>query len=364
MKNITAEQLNNVPELEGNIIRVPRALYSARKRDNLPLTAILSGGLVFSYSRSAADGTERFCTRTYSAFSNATGRSKSAISRAIGALKVGGYIEKIEQSKYKYIGEGGQFDRVEEWMLTSVHNIEGETPRRFTNAEVIIFAYFYSRKNKNGEVECTNSKIAAALNLDTKTVREAIKTLMHAGYISRPHKDKGVNRFKKSVWHLNQSLLNRCRKSAKKKPFKGSQTEKAAIIIHKTQEQADAERREASAAFEKFNATRRQIAESLAELNERKANTDKEFSGAQSDLNKLAKAIAFAEVRNEKNLPELLRRQAETKLQRANALKRLRLTEQDLMPQYECAECKDTGYTSDGRLCKACWRRFKDMQER
>ena len=43
----------------------------------------------------------------------------------------------------------------------------------------------------------------------------------------------------------------------------------AAIIIHKTQEQADAERREASAAFEKFNAARRQIAESLAEQPEK-----------------------------------------------------------------------------------------------
>lgn len=103
---------------------------------------------------------------------------------------------------------------------------------------------------------------------------------------------------------------------------------------------------------ERFYAARRDQAEGRARENEGKALADPEYREIASELagaeREAAKAEAFG---REDTLPALQEKAESLRAKKAEALARLGLSEEDLIPRYACPRCSDTGFTPDGRAC-------------
>ena len=81
------------------------------------------------------------------------------------------------------------------------------------------------------------------------------------------------------------------------------------------------------------------------------AEKDEEYCEAVTALTRGELELAKAEIYAPETLPVLKERLEEAAAKRAAALKRLRLSERDFTPRYECAKCSDTGYLPDGKMC-------------
>lgn len=362
MENLHIEELNTVPEFEGNVLRIQHTLQRARREKSISINAVFVGSLHFSFSGKNQDGTNKVCSRTYSAMAEELGCSKASIARAIAQLRAKGYLERVSQSGYVYKGKNTGFDRIEFDMLKSEHKLKNGRTIRFTKSTAEVFAYLYTNKDNDGQVTISASSLADKIGSCRNTVERSLRILAKAGYISRPAEDKGKNRFKSSTWHISKKLLNRRRKSAKKNT--NQQTKEISTVIHKTQAQAEAEARTERAAYDSFNAMRRQRAEALADMNERVAMNDRSYSEATLALRGMKIELAFAELHTPSSLLELRQKQAVFMAQRAEALSRLKLDDSDFIPRYECTKCKDTGYSDSGGICPDCWKLFKSSRNK
>jgi len=95
----------------------------------------------------------------------------------------------------------------------------------------------------------------------------------------------------------------------------------------------------------------RQQAIDRAEAAKKKAEESKEFTEAEAALKKGEIELARAEAFSPESLPAITEKLTAFKKQRAEALARFGLKDEDLLPRYHCAKCSDTGYLPDGRLC-------------
>ena len=102
---------------------------------------------------------------------------------------------------------------------------------------------------------------------------------------------------------------------------------------------------------ERFYAARRQRAMRRVERALAIAERDEAYREAEAAIKKGEIELAKAEVFSPATLPELTLRMEEAKQRRAQALKRLQLSERDFVPEYVCAKCSDTGFLPDGRAC-------------
>lgn len=307
------------------------------------LSAVVAGGEVYSFSCDKVNGEQPTCTRTYEGFSRDLGISVSSVGRAVGSLIKGGMIERKGQSEYiTTLNKSGTFLRLENWVNTvqiKVMAKNGEvTERRLTLAERLVFSLIFTHCDngkKGGNKYCASYKeMRNVLGISEKTICKAINTLTVAGLVLRAEYERGVNRAHKSIYHINKRLLSRNR-AATPNEDKKAQTSN-----------------EDRAGRERWYAQRKQEAEERAERNERKARTDNRFKATDTELRTLASKEAFAELRGE--LTELMQIQArrrELEEQRIKALRRMHLTPEDLIPQYHCSICNDTGFTEEGKLC-------------
>ena len=90
------------------------------------------------------------------------------------------------------------------------------------------------------------------------------------------------------------------------------------------------------------------------------AATSSHFATAEKEIKTLGRLIAFAEIRNPNDVAELQKRMTNNLTLRAEALKRLNLSEEDLTPKYHCTRCSDSGTLPNGRLCD-CYERSKQV---
>lgn len=81
------------------------------------------------------------------------------------------------------------------------------------------------------------------------------------------------------------------------------------------------------------------------------AESDEEFKRAESALKKGEIELARAEVYAPDTLPAIKAELETQKNRRKQALLRLNLTEEDLLPRFVCKKCSDTGFLPDGRMC-------------
>lgn len=102
---------------------------------------------------------------------------------------------------------------------------------------------------------------------------------------------------------------------------------------------------------ERHYALLREKAQSRAEKFLAKANANTRFKEITTELSKMEIALAKAEVFEPQNLPALQDRKTALLQERKNILLDLKINERDLLPQFSCKRCSDTGFLPDGAAC-------------
>ena len=82
-----------------------------------------------------------------------------------------------------------------------------------------------------------------------------------------------------------------------------------------------------------------------------KANENKRFKDISTELSKMEIALAKAEVFQPETLPSLQNKKQELITERKGILAELGIDETDLLPQFTCKRCQDTGFLPSGAAC-------------
>ena len=82
---------------------------------------------------------------------------------------------------------------------------------------------------------------------------------------------------------------------------------------------------------------------------------DHTTDGVRTELSKMEIALAKAEVFEPQNLPALQDKKKALLQERRNILSGLEIQEQDLLPQFSCKNCSDTGFLPSGVAC-SCYK--------
>ena len=102
---------------------------------------------------------------------------------------------------------------------------------------------------------------------------------------------------------------------------------------------------------DRYYALVREKAQSRAEKFLEKANANGRFKEITAELSKMEIALAKAEVFEPQNLPALQDKKKALLQERKNILSGLKIQEKDLLPQFTCANCSDTGFLPNGVAC-------------
>ena len=107
----------------------------------------------------------------------------------------------------------------------------------------------------------------------------------------------------------------------------------------------------AKADRERYYATLREKAQSRADKFVAKANKNERFKQITTELSRMEIALAKAEVFEPKNLPALTEQKAALLRERRSILEGLGIDETQLLPQFTCTKCSDTGFLPSGVAC-------------
>ena len=103
---------------------------------------------------------------------------------------------------------------------------------------------------------------------------------------------------------------------------------------------------------ERYYALLREKAQSVADKFIEKANSNAEFKSVSQSLSKMEISLAKAEVFSPEKLPALQEEKANLMKTRKAILSELGIEEWQLLPQYACKQCSDTGFLPSGTVCK------------
>lgn len=107
----------------------------------------------------------------------------------------------------------------------------------------------------------------------------------------------------------------------------------------------------AKADRERYYALLREKALARADKTVEKANANARFKAITKELSKLEIALAKAEVFGAENLPDLERQKFDLLAERKTILNGLGINEEELLPQFVCKKCSDTGFLPSGKAC-------------
>ncbi len=107
----------------------------------------------------------------------------------------------------------------------------------------------------------------------------------------------------------------------------------------------------AKADRERYYAQLREKAQIRADKFIAKANKNTRYKEISSQLSTMEIALAKAEVFEPKTLPALTEKKAALLRERRSILEVLHIQEEDLLPQYTCEKCSDTGFLPSGVAC-------------
>lgn len=127
--------------------------------------------------------------------------------------------------------------------------------------------------------------------------------------------------------------------------------EKAPAAARQTYTSAVVEAVNQRADRERHYALLRERAQSLADKYAAKANANPRFKEIAAELARMEIAQAKAEVFEPQTLPALLKKKEALQKERKEILKTLGITEKQLLPQYKCKKCSDTGFLPSGAAC-------------
>ena len=114
----------------------------------------------------------------------------------------------------------------------------------------------------------------------------------------------------------------------------------------------------AKAERERYYALLREKAQSVADKFLAKANENARFKEIAKELSKMEIALAKAEVFEPAKLPTLKAEKKALLTERKQILANLGIEEKQLVPQFSCSRCSDTGFLPDGTACN-CYKSEK-----
>ena len=114
----------------------------------------------------------------------------------------------------------------------------------------------------------------------------------------------------------------------------------------------------AKAERERYYALLREKAQSVADKFLAKANENARFKEIAKELSKMEIALAKAEVFEPAKLPTLKAEKKALLTERKQILANLGIEEKQLVPQFSCSRCLDTGFLPDGTACN-CYKSEK-----
>lgn len=109
---------------------------------------------------------------------------------------------------------------------------------------------------------------------------------------------------------------------------------------------------------ERYYALLREKAQSRADKFIAKANENARFKEITAELSKMEFSLAKAEVFEPQKLPALEKQKAALLAERKDILASMQINEADLLPQYVCKKCSDTGFLKSGAAC-TCYKTDK-----
>lgn len=335
--------------------------------DALTPAQALQAGAIFSYSNPRKGTAD--CTRTHKGFAEELHFSPATSARGIKSIKKlkakdsSSILETPKQSTYRIDKSkiNTRHIQIEKCIANHTFEFTNKTARQLSHGALILFSYItYKYKllknDKKKGVKASYTDFAEALGCCEKTITKYIDELISCGLITRGAHEKGLNGFKKSVYHPDSKLLewiDDVRKREIKARRKGvDRAEEAA----KAQERAKAEHER-----DKYYAELQEAAEHRAERNQEIANEDSEYVALDAELNNVKSGKGkYKMLSPYQRMLEIVRLNDLIN----NALRRYGLTESDLKPQYLCSECKDTGRMGNGHLCNCYpYTHSKDLQD-
>jgi predicted transcriptional regulator len=339
----SAVQLN---EAVPGYIRVP---YSYYKRHGCR-SKILLLSTIFTFSDPKESKT---CNFSYSRFEKKLDLSHGTVAREIKSLKESGEITQDKSrragaaySDAKRTKEKG-FVKIEFYLYHTQFNVRGEREARYlTKAEIDVLCLIKTHcANERGEGVFLGSArgIAGTLNLSKTTVQKAITTLLRAGLVYRPAEDRGVNGHQRSVYTVNEKLLRRSEKNYNKSSAPAQPSRKA---LSEEEKAANAR-----ADRERYYSELRNRALSRVAFFTDQLNIDDTYRRINAAWKATAPKIARAEVFNLPELEELRKEKRRLGAQRARRMAELMISESDLIPQWHCRMCSDTGFLPNGKQC-------------
>lgn len=302
------------------------------------------------------------CNMSYSAFGAKLNVAKSTIARAISDIKSSSDVEIVRRggqaSKYEYKGvlqkKITHIFTPDFLMFEKFDFPNGERLMRGIERDVYSLILTHSLDKKGtGKFEGSDQSMAAILGCSKKSVYNATYNLMKAGLVYRPK--KGVNRHSDSTYVADIQLFRFLAKKNKlKRPQlwkeEVSEGEKRAQKIAKEQAKA-IEDANARADRARYYSLLREKAQRRVDKYMGLACKEPRFNIVTSELARLERAFAIAELQMPDKLPALKRKEAELKIERRRILSSLGLSESHITLQYRCGLCNDSGFRENGKQC-------------
>lgn len=344
----TELQLN--ASITGNI-RLPYSLFKMRLYPNggrkLRPSEILLYGTMYSFSDPKK---KTRCNLSYNKFEEKLNLSRRTVANGISELKS---AEKIEQDKSRRSCASYEcterpkdkgYISVDLYLYHTKFIVQGKAePQYLTNTEINVLCLMKTHcANEKGAGVFVGSVrgIAGTLNVCTKAVQDSIETLMKAGLIRRTK--EGVNGKIRSEYTVNEKLLRRMQKKARK-------AEEAATVQDKRTESERAA--DSRTDFERHYAERQRTAQNRVEWFEERLRKDDTYKRTEGKIRALDIQIARAETYGGTNLEALKRKEIELKGKLARRMAEMNISMEDLIPRYQCSKCSDTGYLPNGQIC-------------
>ena len=107
----------------------------------------------------------------------------------------------------------------------------------------------------------------------------------------------------------------------------------------------------AKADRDRYYALLREQAQKRADANIAKANKNQRFATISKQLSAMEFSLAKAEMFEPHKLPALQQQQKDLQTERRAILKEMGIAEKDLLPQFTCQKCQDTGFLKNGQAC-------------
>lgn len=348
--------------------------YSFFKEGLTSLAASICGRI---YSFSAKK--EFACRSSYNDFANKFNASKRQVIRTIKALIDGGYIaqelnEDGKSTEYRYIKPVNRntvvytpmffYERDFDFVYEE-DGVEFSIKRKLTRIEADVLSIICGHSlSKTGGFDGSLRGLAAQVGVSTPSAKRAVDALLDGALITRPTVAKGrlgSTRYIADTELLMQYVTVCYPKKKKEEETTSTSTptpasvltpeEKEKIRQEKIQKAKEIADLNAKSDRENFYAHRQQRIARRLDINETKASKNPKFVEAASLLARLPIELAKAEMYEPERLPALQQEKIRLELMRAQALKEVGLTEEDLQPKYICPKCKDSGFLPDGRAC-------------